>query len=160
MKLTKGMRTKVNWINKFHLEGETESGHFVRMDSALAGEDSKGPSPKELLLQALAGCTMMDVSSILEKCRKHVDKFWIDIDADSANEHPRIFTKIHLKYNLIGQDLDNKTVEKAIELSRDKYCSIFNMLKESSDISYSYEIFSLVDFINYILEDSKAKEKV
>ncbi|RPI19096.1 MAG: OsmC family peroxiredoxin [Ignavibacteriae bacterium] len=154
------MRTKVNWINKYHLEGETETGHFIHMDSAPAGEETKGPTPKELLLQALAGCTMMDVSLILEKSRKHVDKFWIDVEADTAKEHPRVFTRIHLKYNLIGQDLDNKTVERAIELSRERYCSIYGMLQENVDITYSYELFSIVDFINYVLEDAKANEKV
>lgn len=139
------MKTKVNWITKFYLEGETDTGHAVKMDSAAAGNVTKGPTPKELLLQALAGCTMMDVAVILEKSRKQVEKFWVDIDAELANEHPKVFTKIHLKYNFIGKDLDDNSVKRAIDLSREKYCAIYNVLKNSVDITYSYEITNKTD---------------
>jgi putative redox protein len=148
------MKTRVNWINKFHLDGETETGHRIQMDSVPAGNESKGPTPKELLLQALAGCTMMDVVSILEKSRKHVEKFWIDVDGELAKDHPKVFTRINLKYNLIGQDLDDKTVERAIELSREKYCPVFGMLKTACEITYSYAIYSAIEYINQVLEDN------
>lgn len=134
------MKTKVNWITKFYLEGETDTGHIVKMDSSAAGNVTKGPVPKELLLQALAGCTMMDVAAVLEKSRKHMDKFWIDVDAEMANEHPRVFTKIHLKYNFAGKDLDDNSVKRAIELSKEKYCAISNLLKKGVELTYSYEI--------------------
>jgi putative redox protein len=134
------MRTKVNWITKFYLEGETDTGHTVKMDSPAGGNTTKGPAPKELMLQSLAGCSMMDVALILEKSRKHMDKFWIDVDAEMANEHPRIFTKIHLKYNFIGKDLDDNSVKRAIELSNEKYCAISNVLKPEVELTYSYEI--------------------
>jgi len=134
------MNTKVNWVTKFYLEGETNTGHSVKMDSAAAGAETKGPAPKELLLQALAGCTMMDVAVILEKSRKQMDKFWIDVDAELANEHPRVFTKIHLKYNFVGKDLDENSVKRAIELSNEKYCAISNVLKPAVELTYSYEI--------------------
>ena len=96
------MKAKVNWINKFQLEGETATGHTITMDSKPAGNHSKGPTPKELILQAVAGCTMMDVVLIIEKSRKLLDKFWVDIDAELAPEHPKTFTKIHLTYNFIS----------------------------------------------------------
>lgn len=134
------MKTKVNWKAKFYLEGETATGHTVKMDSAGAGLKTAGPTPKELVLQALAGCTMMDVAGMLEKQRKHVDKFWIDVDAELANEHPKVFTKIHLTYNFKGSDLDDSCVKRSIDLSREKYCAIYNMLKHSVEITYSYEI--------------------
>jgi len=146
------MKTKVNWINKLHLEGVTDTGHTLHMDSAPAGEETKGPTPKELVLQALAGCTMMDVASMLEKSRKHIEKFWVDVDAEIAKEHPKVFTKIDLSYNFIGHDLDNKSVERAIELSREKYCPVFSMLNKSCEINYSYTIYSAVEFINNVIE--------
>ncbi len=134
------MKTRVNWVSKFYLEGKTESGHTVRMDSSATGNSTRGPTPKELLLQALAGCTMMDVALILEKSRKKVEKFWVDVDGEICDEHPRLFTKIHLKYNFIGENLDDESVVRAIELSKNKYCAISNLLKKSVDITYSYEI--------------------
>ncbi len=134
------MKTKVNWVSKFYLEGETSGGHTVKMDSAGAMLPTKGPTPKELLLQALAGCTMMDVAGILEKSRKHLEKFWVDVDGEIAAEHPKVFTKIHLKYNFAGNDLDDNSVKRAIELSKEKYCAISNMLKNSVELTHSYEI--------------------
>ncbi len=136
------MKTKVNWISKFYLEGETGAGHLVKMDSSAGGNAAKGATPKELLLQALAGCTMMDVAVILEKSRKQIDKFWVDVDAELANEHPKVFTKIHLKYNFAGKDLDDNSVKRAIELSQEKYCAISNVLKKAVELTYSYEIIN------------------
>jgi putative redox protein len=134
------MNTKLNWVSKLYLEGTTATGHSVKMDSAPAGAETKGPTPKELLLQALAGCTMMDVVVILEKSRKHLDKFWIDVEGELAKEHPKVFTRIHLKYNFLGEDLDDSTIKRAIDLSRERYCAIYNVLKNQVDITYSYEI--------------------
>lgn len=134
------MNTKLNWVSKLYLEGTTATGHTVKMDSAPAGMETIGPTPKELLLQALAGCTMMDVVTILEKSRKHPDKFWIDVEAELAKEHPKVFTKINLKYNFLGEDLDENTVKRAIDLSRERYCAIYNVLKNQVDITCSYEI--------------------
>jgi putative redox protein len=134
------MNTRTNWITKFQLEGETKTGHRVKMDSASAGALTTGPTPKELFLQSLAGCTMMDVALIIEKSRKKLDRFWIDVEAELCNTHPKTFKKIHLKYNFISPDLDEDTAKKAIDISREKYCSIYNTIKDSVDISYSYEI--------------------
>jgi putative redox protein len=136
------MKTKVNWISKFYLEGETDTGHLVKMDSPAGGNVTKGPAPKELFLQSLAGCTMMDVAVILEKSRKHIDKFWIDVDSEMANEHPKVFTKIHLKYNFVGKELDDNSVKRAIELSKEKYCAISNILYKTVEITHSYEIIN------------------
>ena len=133
------MKAKVNWIEKLHLEGETDSGHKFTMDSVPGGK-SLGPSPKELVLQALAGCTMMDVASILQKQRKDLKKFWIDIEAELAAQHPKVFTDINVKYNFISSNLDEITARKAIELSRNKYCAVYNMLNKAANITYSFEI--------------------
>lgn len=138
------MKTTVNWKTKFYLEGETSTGHIVKMDSAGAGIPTQGPTPKELLLQALAGCTMMDVAGIIEKSRKHLRKFWVDIDGDICAEHPKVFKQIHLKYNFEGDDLDDETVKRAIDLSKEKYCAISNMLRNSVVLTHSYEIHKVL----------------
>lgn len=134
------MKARIDWIKKFQLKGQTETGFTIMMDSKAATEPMIGPLPKELILQSLAGCTMMDVALILEKSRKHVDKFWIDVEGDICQQHPKVFTKIHIKYNFEGEDLDDKTVERAINLSRENYCAVSEMLKNSVEITHSYEI--------------------
>jgi putative redox protein len=139
------MKIKLRWIERFYLEGNTETGHIVHMDSAAAGNITKGPKPKELLLQALAGCTMMDVALILEKSRKPPEQFWIDAEGELADKHPRVFTKIHLKYNFVSQILDNDTVKRAIELSKNQYCAITSMLKKVVELTYSFEIYRNIE---------------
>lgn len=135
------MKARIDWINKFHLEGKTQSGFTINMDSSASGAETKGPAPKELVLQALAGCTMMDVSLILEKSRKSPEKFWIDVEAEVSDKHPRVFNKIHLQYNFIGNNLDESIVERAINLSKDTYCAVSGMLNKAVEITYSFKIY-------------------
>jgi putative redox protein len=110
------------------------------MDSVPKGEKSAGASPSELILQALAGCTMIDIVIMVTKAKKKIGKFWIDVDADIADDYPKIFTKIHLTYNLISPDLDDTTLERAIKLSEDKYCRVHAMLAKTVNITSSYKI--------------------
>lgn len=149
------MKAKVNWISKFHLEGETESGHVIQMDSGSAESMTKGPHPKELLLQAIAGCTMLDIISILEKSKKNIEKFWIDVDSVVCKEIPKTFKRILLCYNFVGDDLDESMIERAIHTSVDKYCSIHKMLRNSVDIKTKYKIYSVVEFIDHIYEEAE-----
>jgi putative redox protein len=135
------MKVHVDWIDKFHLHGTTEKGQTVRMDSTAGEEKPRGAAPKELILNAVAGCSMMDVVLILEKSKRHLEKFWVDVEGELAKEHPKVFTKIHLTYNFVGKDLDDVSVERAIELSRGKYCAVYGMLKNSVNITYSYRIY-------------------
>lgn len=128
---------RVNWVENFKLEGHTDNGKTVLMDS---GENTVDASPAQLLLQALAGCTMMDCVLIITKARKKIEKFWIDVTAEEADEHPKIYTKIHVTYNFAGNDLDTATIERAIKLSEEKYCRVHAMLSKSSEITSSYNI--------------------
>ena len=128
---------RVDWIENYKLEGHTDNGKTVMMDS---GEGAIAASPAQLLLQALAGCTMMDCVLILTKSRKVIQKFWIDVTAEEAEEHPKVFTKFHLTFNFIGPDLDKAAVERAIKLSEEKYCRIQAMLRASAEITSSYNI--------------------
>lgn len=128
---------KVTWIENFKLEGLTDNGKTVMMDT---GENAVAASPAQLLLQALAGCTMMDCVLIITKARKTIDKFWVDVTAEEAETHPKVFTKIHVTYNFTGKDLDKETIERAIKLSEEKYCRVHAMLSKSSGITSSYNI--------------------
>jgi len=131
------MKAKVNWIKDYQLKGETDSGQKVLMGT---GENAIAASPAQLVLQALAGCSMMDCVLILTKSRKHIEKFWVDVDAEEAEEYPKIFTKIHLRYNIKGKDLSGKDVERAINLSEKKYCRVHAMLEGKVNITSSYNL--------------------
>lgn len=128
---------KVTWIENYKLEGQTDNGKTVLMDS---GENAVAASPAQLMLQALAGCTMMDCVLIITKARKTIEKFWVDVTAEEADTHPKVFTKIHVTYNFIGKDLDKDIIERAIKLSEEKYCRVHAMLSKSAVISSSYKI--------------------
>jgi putative redox protein len=119
------------------------SNHWVTMDgSTELGGNLAGSTPKELVLMALAGCTAMDVVPILKKKRAPLQKLEIQVQGTERDEHPRIFTKIHLEYIFYGDGLKTEDVERAIELSATKYCSVSAILSASAPISHSYRIVS------------------
>lgn len=130
-------KAKVNWIEGYRLEGITDNDLSVKMDS---GENASAASPAQLILQALAGCTMMDCVLIIQKSRKKLEKFWVDVDAEEAETHPKVYTDIHITYNFISPDLDNDTAERAIKLSEDKFCRVHAMLAPSCRLSSSYNL--------------------
>jgi putative redox protein len=135
------MQIKVNWIDKFLLQAETESGKQVWMDTKLeAGGEDKGPRPMELLLMALAGCTAMDVVLILRKKKAELNHFTVEVQGDQAPQHPKYYTTINLNYIFEGKDLKEEDIRQAIELSMDKYCSVSAMLKDKAEISYQWDI--------------------
>lgn len=113
-------------------------GHTVKLDATVdAGGQNTGVSPKKLLLAGLAGCTGMDVVSILNKMKQPVSLFSIDIEAELSDEHPRIYTSITVTYRFKESDnLDKTKVEKAINLSKETYCGVGAMLSKSSEIKY------------------------
>lgn len=135
------MKANVIQVKGISFIGKAESNHWVAMDGPpdFRGANA-GIRPKELILISLGGCTGSDVSSILYKMKEPVSRFEIDIDAENAEEHPKIYTKIHLVYKFWGENLNPVNLEKAINLSQDKYCSVSAMLKKTVDVSYSYEI--------------------
>jgi putative redox protein len=137
------MLTTFTWKGKMVFEGKTESGHSVLMDAKpeVGGED-KGPRPMEFLMVSLGGCTAMDVVSILKKMRTDLESMTIKIDSERALEHPKIFTKINIEYNLTGKDIKEENVKKAIELSQEKYCSVTAMLREKAEITCKWNIIN------------------
>lgn len=120
---------------------KADSNHWVMMDGpADFGGADAGARPKELLLLALGGCTGSDVVSILAKKRVHLDGFEVRLTAEQRDEHPQIFTAIHVEYVFVGDDIRPQDVERAIELSETKYCSVSAMLRGVVTITHSYRI--------------------
>lgn len=113
------------------------SNHWAVMDgSEASGGCDAGSRPKELVLFALGGCTAFDVATILHKRRLDVRSFTIDLEAEEAETDPRIFTKIHLTYNIEGEDVQAADVERAIHLSLGKYCSVSATLRRAVPIHW------------------------
>ena len=118
-----------------------DSNHWVPMDGAEQfGGSRAASSPMELLLMSLAGCSSADVVSIIEKMRMKYDRYEVIVSADRTEEHPKVFTKIHLDYYIFGENIKEDSFKRAIELSQEKYCSVSAMLRQAVDISYSYFI--------------------
>jgi putative redox protein len=116
-------------------DAETEQGLRVVMDAA-AGEAPAGPSPMQTVLAALAGCTGMDVASILAKMRAPLERMTIDVEAAQAAEHPKVFTRIHLRYEFAGAGVTREQVERAVSLSLERYCPVTAMLRRSAEITH------------------------
>jgi len=132
---------RVIWTEGMQFVGTANSNHAIVMDaSSEVGGVNSGVRPGELLLIALAGCTGMDVVSILKKMRVKFDSFQIKARAESAPEYPKVYTRIELNYLISGRDIPPEKMEKAIELSQSKYCSVGAMLGKTAQISYHYEI--------------------
>ncbi|MEM3386194.1 MAG: OsmC family protein [Nitrososphaerales archaeon] len=132
---------KVKMIEGFKLEGLDEEGHSVAMDlpKDLGGEGA-GFTPMKLLLVALAGCTALDIINILKKQRQNLSLLEVHADGDRAEEPPKYYTQIRLKYILKGDALSEDAVKRAIRLSEEKYCSVMANLRGVSKITTSYEI--------------------
>jgi putative redox protein len=132
---------KVTWQGAMRFEGTASSGHTLILDSAPEhGGQNAGFRPMELLLVGLAGCTAMDVISILNKKRVEVTGFEVKVQGERAETHPRVYTRIHVEYVVRGPDIPPQAVERAIQLSEEKYCSASAMLGEVAEITSSYRI--------------------
>ncbi|MFK9093058.1 OsmC family protein [Bacillus salipaludis] len=127
----------INWKEKMAFSGVTPSGHEFIMDAAAeVGGENTGPRPTELLLQAVAGCTGMDIISILHKMRLEPASFQMDVTGERAEEHPKRFTSIAIHYAFDGELPEDKVI-RAIQLSKDKYCSVSHSLNAEITVSYS-----------------------
>jgi putative redox protein len=135
------VEAKAIWVTDRQFVGESGSGHAVVMDASIqGGGQGTGPSPMELLLVGMAGCTGIDVVSILEKGRHAVTGVEVAVRAERASEPPRVFTHIEVEYLVWGRNLPEKAVRRAIELSESKYCSASIMLGKTAEIRTSYTI--------------------
>jgi putative redox protein len=131
----------LDWKGKFRFEAKTENGISVNFDApTVNGGDGTAPTPMETVLASLAACTSFDVVSILKKKRQDITGYSIEATPEKSEEPPEVFTKIHLNYIIKGRNINKEAVERAIQLSRDKYCSVGTMLKKTAEITTSYEI--------------------
>jgi len=131
------MKAKVKWIDEVNFVAETESGHAILVDGAPeAGGRNLGPRPMELVLAGTAACTAFDVVWILKRARQPVTGCVVDADAERASEDPKVFTRIHLVYRVSGEGLNPAQVERAVKLSKERYCSATLMLAKTADISF------------------------
>jgi putative redox protein len=121
--------------------GESGSGHTIVLDGAPEnGGRNAGIRPMELMLLGLAGCTAFDVVLILQRGREPVTNCVVEVDAERAPTDPKVFTAIHLQYRLSGQGLSPQKVERAIQLSKEKYCSASIMLGQVAQITHSWTV--------------------
>ncbi|MBO8137564.1 MAG: OsmC family protein [Desulfotomaculum sp.] len=134
-------KISVEWEGKLKFTATDESGHSITMDAPVqAGGDNTAPSPLTLVLMALAGCSSVDIVTILDKMKVNIDEFNIDVEGQRADQHPKIFTHIDVVFKFKGSDIPRDKVERAIGLSVGKYCSVAHMINKASNINYYYEI--------------------
>lgn len=132
---------RVKWIDGMRFVATDSMGHSIVMDaSKQVGGEGSGFSPLELLLVALGGCTGIDIVDIMQKQRENVEDLDIVVSGKRAEEPPRVYTRIHVNYRIKGKDIEEKKVQRAIELSEDKYCSVRAMLKAKADMTSNYVI--------------------
>jgi len=135
------MKAKIIQIEGLAFVGKSDSNHWVSIDGPKDFFGSEAASrPMELLLVSLGSCTGSDVVSILEKKKVDLLGFEINLDAQRSDKHPKVFTNIHIEYVFYGHKLNPVHLERAIELSQNKYCPIVRMFASSVDIKTSYRI--------------------
>ena len=135
------MQARIKWVENVAFLGETGSGHAVLMDGAPEGGGRNlGPRPMELVLIGTGGCTAYDVVHILKKSRVQISDCVAEIQAERAEADPKVFTKIHFHFIVSGKNLKPDQVERAINLSAEKYCSASIMLGKTATITHDFEI--------------------
>lgn len=133
--MAKNLVTTV-WKENMQFESDNPSGHNLFMD---AGEENGGKSegyrPKALMLSSLAGCSGLDVVSLLKKTRVAVDDFKIEVTGELTEEHPKFYHKVKVDYHFTGTDLNEKKIKKAVDLSVEKYCGVMEMFRQFAEIT-------------------------
>ncbi len=133
---------QVTWVGPgWRLIGETSNSPAIILDSMEPGAGThSGPTPMELVIIGLAGCTAMDIITVMAKRREPMTGLQVKVHGDRATEHPKVYNKIHIEYIAYGQGINPASLEKAIELSEGKYCSVSAMLNKTAEITSSYRI--------------------
>jgi putative redox protein len=133
-------QVKVNWLEKMAFSAEV-NGHKITLDATeKAGGENRGPRPKPLMLAALAGCTGMDVVSILKKMRVEVEDFNVLVEGDLTEEHPKQFTKMHVIYEFKGKDLPMEKLKKAVSLSEERYCGVSATYRQAMELTSEIKV--------------------
>jgi putative redox protein len=135
------MKARIKWVEGMSFLGESGSGHTILMDGAPeAGGRNLGIRPMEAILIGAGGCTTFDVILILKRSRAEVTDCVVEIDSERAETDPKVFTKIHFHFIVTGKALKPELVERAINLSAEKYCSASIMLGKTAVMTHDFEI--------------------
>ena len=135
------MKARIQLAEGMTFVAESGSGHAVVVDaSPEAGGRDLGPRPMELVLMGTGACSAIDVVHILRKARQPISGCVVELDSERAPEDPKVFTRIHLHYVVTGKGLAAAQVERAIKLSKEKYCSATLMLAKTAEITYDFEV--------------------
>lgn len=135
------VESKIRWVSGMRFVGSANSKHEVVMDAdPKVGGDNSGVRPMELFLIGLGGCTGMDVVSLLRKMRIQFDGLEIEIKAEKAEEHPKVYKKIEMKYVVKGTSIPEDKFLKAIELSQERYCPASAILRKNAEFKIVHEI--------------------
>lgn len=138
------MRATIKWVDNVMFVGQSGSGHSVVIDGPPeAGGNNAGVRPMELVLMGLGACTSFDVVSILKKSRQDVTDCHAELEAERADTVPQVFTRIHVHFVVSGKNLRPKQVERAVNLSADKYCSASIMMARTAEITHDFEIIEI-----------------
>jgi len=140
------MKARIKWVEDVTFVGESASGHAVVMDGPPEnGGRNLGPRPMEMLLLGMGGCTAFDVVHILKRARQPVSDCVVELEAERAEQPPKVFTRIHAHFVVSGRGLAENQVKRAVELSAEKYCSASIMLGKTAEITHDYEIIETSD---------------
>ena len=135
------MKARIKWVEDRTFIGESGSGHKIVLGTASGPEGgSPGPSAMELVLIGLGGCSGYDVFHILEKGREAIEDVVVELEAERAEQDPKVFTRIHMHFVVKGRGLRAEKVERAIALSVEKYCSASAMIAKTATISHDFEV--------------------
>ena len=135
MSTTNHITTK--WLGNMAFESNNPSGHSLKIDIATEdGGDSSGFRPKALMLSSLAGCSGLDIASLLKKMKLEVDKFTIETIANLTDEHPKFYDKVLVEYHFHGKSLQEKKLQRAVDLSVEKYCGVIQMFRQFAELEF------------------------
>lgn len=132
----------IKWIENMEFLADVD-GHKISLDIDVeSGGNNKGTKPKPLMMVSLGGCTGIDVVSILKKMKVELESFNIIIEADMTEQHPKVYERMHVIYEFKGKDLPVDKLERAVELSREKYCGVSAMYKNVFEMTYEIKVLS------------------
>ena len=128
-------KIEVSWKGNMLFESIAPEGNVMIDAAEEVGGQGKGLRPKAMMLTALAGCTAMDIASLLKKMRAEVDDFKIEVEANLTDEHPKYYDKVHVIYKFYGSEFKKDKIEKSVNLSVERYCGVMEMFRKFSEIS-------------------------
>jgi putative redox protein len=135
------MKSTIKLVDNMQFTATADTGHEVIMDAPQSvGGNNTGSKPSELLLMGFGGCTGMDVISILRKKKQDVTSFEMNVNGETSESHPKMFTDIHIEYVVTGKNISEDAVKRAIELSLERYCTVGTTIGKAAKITHSYRI--------------------